>query len=299
MKFIIDTDPGHDDLIAIALAQRLGEITLVTSVSGNAPLDQTTTNALVSADLVGYSGPVIAGADRPRSRKPYYPTVVHGETGLDGAVRPQPSRAATPGDAVDALLRAADGETWLVAIGPLTNVAAALDRDPSFAKRLAGITIMGGAIAMGNASAVAEFNVWTDPEAADVVFQSGAPIVMCGLDLTTQLRYDEQWVASLQNRYVAALLGHYLANHRYLERAGAPLHDPCAVLAVTHPHLFEFGDYPVAVECDSKLTRGMTVVDRRPWAEGPTVSVALTIDAAGALSLIADAINDLAQVDEP
>jgi len=294
VRFVVDTDPGHDDLIAIALADHVAEVVAITTVSGNAPLADTTINALVAADLIGFDGPVVSGADRPRSREPAYPVAVHGRTGLDGAPRPEPRRPPSGTDAAATIIDRADGDTWIAAVGPLTNVAAAIERDPGLARRVAGITIMGGAVAMGNVTPVAEFNVWTDPEAADIVFRSGARLVMCGLDLTTQVRYDEAWLDGIRHPYVAALLRHYLAGHRYREASGAPLHDPCAVLAVTHPELFRFADHPAAVECAGELTRGMTVVDRRPWAGGDTVSVATSVDAPAVLDLAAAAVNRLA-----
>lgn len=291
MKVIIDTDPGHDDLVAIVMASELAEVVAITTVSGNAPLAETTANALVAVDLIGAEVPVFSGADRPRARAPHYPVAVHGASGLDGAPRPMTSRTLAGSDAAAAIVELADADTWLVPIGPLTNVAAALELDPGLAQRIAGISLMGGAIAMGNVTAVAEFNIWTDPEAADIVFRSGARLVMCGLDLTTQVRYDETWVDGLGHEFVAALLRRYLSGHRYGRGLGAPLHDPCAVVAVTHPELFEFADHPVVVECAGEHTRGMTVVDRRPGVAGATVSVARTVDAGEVLRLAADAIG--------
>lgn len=294
MRLLIDADPGHDDLIAIAVAQQLAEIALVTTVWGNAPLSETTTNALVAVDLVGFGGPVVSGADRPREREPIAATSVHGDDGLPGAERPAPRRGVSGTDAARAIVDHAAAGTWLVAIGPLTNVAAALDHDPSLAGRLAGISIMGGAIGVpGTPAPVSEFNICADPEAADIVLRSGARLVLCPLDLTTQVRYDAAWVDSITQPYVRDLLRHYLHNHHYTDAPGAPLHDPCALLAVARPELFGFEEVTVAVERAGVLTRGMTVVDRRPSAGDPNVSLARTVDAPAVLAIVRDVVNGL------
>ena len=269
MRFIVDADPGHDDLVAIAVARRSGHLSLITTVAGNAPLAETTANALVAADLVGFDGPVVSGAARPRARDAAFQPEVHGETGMAGAPRPPSTRGVAGTDAAAAIVEHADPETWIVATGPLTNVADALERDPGLAVRIAGITIMGGGVEAGGDPPVAEFNVRTDPEAAEVVLGSGARLVVCGLDLTTQVRYDDAWVGSIGHPYVRALLGHYLRHHRHVGVAGAPLHDPCAVLAVTHPHWFSF-ETPSA-----------------------TLSVARTVDAGAVLALVRDVLGGL------
>ena len=269
MRFIVDTDPGQDDLVAIAVAQALGHISLITTVAGNAPLAETTANALVAADLVGFDGPVVSGAAGPR-RMASFQAGVHGETGLAGAPRPPSARRVAGTDAAGAIVEHAEEDTWILGLGPLTNVAAALEQEPALGRRVAGISVMGGGVTSPDrATPVAEFNVATDPEAAGVVLRSGARIVMCGLDVTTQVRYDEAWVASIEPPYVRALLDHYRRHHRYVDAPGAPLHDPCAVLAVTHPEWFSFE------------------------AHSTTVSVARTVDAAAVLALVRDVLNGL------
>ena len=182
-----------------------------------------------------------------------------------------------------------------MAVGPLTNIAHVLQRDPGVAGEIAGISIMGGGT-FGNATPAAEFNIWADPEAADVVFRSGARIRLCGLDLTHQVCADGEFIASLEDvgspigDFTAALLDHYA--QRILELTGedlAALHDPCAVLAVTNPELFAFGAHLVRVELDGRHTRGMTVIDNRIRNTGD-VEVAWEADAEQLLALIHDAV---------
>ena len=182
---------------------------------------------------------------------------------------------------------------WIVATGPLTNVTVALQRDPSITERIAGISIMGGGT-FGNVTALAEFNIHFDPEAADIVLQSGARLVMCGLDLTHQLLVDDPMVSRARalgngfGSFAADFLGGYLANIRALRGDGldAALHDPCAVLAVTDAGLFHIVSRPVAIETTGEHTRGMTVVDRRPWVHDGAVEWAETIDAAAATEIV-------------
>lgn len=305
-EVIIDCDPGHDDALAIVLAHHVTEIVGVTTVSGNAPLEDVTRNALAVLDLVGCTAPVHAGAAGPRvapsDGQAPHARRVHGVTGLGGA-RLAPSKRQVvsddaPGFLVDASRR--HEGLWLVAIGPLTNVAAALDRDPDFAGRLAGISIMGGSTVGGNVTAAAEFNVWADPEAADVVFRSGARLRLCGLNLTHQLQtsdamLDRLRAATGRKAALAADLLTFL--HDRMEKLRgerrAALHDPCAVLAVTHPALFEFRRRPVSVELHGTLTRGMTVVDERFASRNdePALEVAYRIDAEAAMDLLLAALE--------
>ena len=238
-------------------------------MAGNASLAETTANALVAADLVGFDGPVVSGAAQARSGGRPSQVDVHGATGMAGAPRPPTVRRIAGTDAAGAIVDHADPGTWIVATGPLTNVAQALERDPGLAGRVAGISVMGGGTDPRAGATVPEFNLRADPEAADVVLRSGARIVRCGLELTTQVRYDDAWVASIEHPYVRALLDHYLHHHRHPGAPGAPLHDPCAVLAVTHPTWFSFD------------------------ASSAEVSVACAVDAGLVLALVRDVLNGL------
>ena len=203
-------------------------------------------------------------------------------------------------DAVSFLLDAAQPDLWVVAIGPLTNLALAIERDPAWVKRIAGISIMGGSTAGGNVTAAAEFNIYADPEAAARVFASGADIVMCGLNLTDQVQTSDALAAELRTagaplaRFAAQVFDflHGVMEELLGERASS-LHDPCAVLAVTHPELFEFAPRAVGVEVEGALTRGMTVVDERPGRLGapPNAQVAYRIDAPRALGLVRESLG--------
>jgi inosine-uridine nucleoside N-ribohydrolase len=302
-RMIIDCDPGHDDALAILLADHLADVVGVTTVSGNAPLAAVTANAQSLVTLLGSEVPVHAGAAGPLTPgdgRPRHATHVHGESGLDGVDLP-PRRSPAGEDAVDWLLDTSRREQglWLVAIGPLTNVAQAIVRDPEFVRRLAGISIMGGSTRGGNVTAAAEFNIWADPEAADVVFRSGASIRLCGLNLTHQLKTSEALLQRIRaigttRGSLAAQIIEYL-HGRMLELTGeaaAALHDPCAVLAVAHPELFEFASRPVAVSLDDPLTRGMTVIDERFAGRNDPhqAEVAYRIDPDAALELLIDAL---------
>ena len=179
-RLIIDCDPGHDDAIALILAHHVADVAGITTVSGNAPLAATTENALLVTALLDVETPVHAGAAGPLVGAPIHAAMVHGESGLGTVDRIPHTRTVASDDAVGYLLEAAAEDVWIVAIGPLTNLALALERDPSWANRVAGIAIMGGSAGIGNATPVAEFNIYADPEAAARVFESGAEVVMCG-----------------------------------------------------------------------------------------------------------------------
>ncbi len=300
-KIILDCDPGHDDAVAILLAVRHCEVLAITTVSGNAPLEMTTANALLMCQLAGLDIPVHAGADRPLLVPAAHAPRAHGATGLDGPPRPDVHLAVASDDAVGCIIETvrAHDDVWLVPVGPLTNIALAVRQAPDIVGRVAGISLMGGSVGPGNVTPTAEFNVWADPHAAQIVFAAGVPLVrIAGLNLTHQLCVGQNEIAALRAHggivpeFVAGLFDFYLAGYR--ERAGldaAPMHDPCAVLAVTHPELFAFGTRHVDVETSGDLTRGMTVADERPGTDAtPNCEVAYSIDAAPALELIVGAV---------
>jgi inosine-uridine nucleoside N-ribohydrolase len=294
---LLDCDPGHDDVIAILTAACYADLVGITTVAGNAALEHTTRNALITCELAGIDVPVHAGAAEPLAGETRDATHVHGETGLEGVELPELQRAHDSDEATDFIIRTAyDTEgLWIVAVAPLTNIAHALRRAPDLGEAIAGISIMGGGT-FGNATPAAEFNIWADPEAADVVFRSNARLRVCGLDLTHQVCCDAQfieWLANLDTpigNFTAGLLRHYAK--RIIELTGedlAALHDPCAVLAVTHPQHFEFGRHSVRVELDGKYTRGMTVIDQRT-ADTGDVEVAWACDARDVLDLVRQAV---------
>ncbi len=274
----------------------------VTTVSGNAPLVDTTRNALAVVELLGAKTPVHAGAVKPLEAEPVHAGLVHGANGLGGVELPPPIVSVVSEDAVAFILeetrRVAD--VWLVPIGPLTNIAMALQRDPDLPRRIAGISLMGGSASEGNVTPAAEFNVWADPEAADLVFRSGALIRMCGLNLTHQLRTSDDLIERLGSLgtplgdFVGSMFG--FLHDRMADLVGerrAALHDPCAVLAVTHPELLEFEPRSVRMELKGEFTRGMTVVDQRTTRrrDEPNVEVAYHIDAERAMRLVMTSIG--------
>ncbi len=300
-KIILDCDPGHDDAVAILLAAQQCELLAVTTVSGNAPLHLTTANALLICELAGIDVPVYSGADRPLLVPAAHAPRAHGETGLDGPTRPEVSRSVAGDDAVQQIIATVrtHSDVWLVAVGPLTNIALAIRQAPDIVDRVAGISLMGGAIGAGNVTPTAEFNIWADPHAAQIVFTSGVHVLrMAGLNLTHQLCVGPDVIAALRTtgasvaKFVAELLDFYLAGYR--ERAGlesAPMHDPCAVLAVTRPDMLDFADRHVDVETTGQLTRGMTVADERPGADAvPNCEVAMAINADTAIQLLVNAV---------
>jgi inosine-uridine nucleoside N-ribohydrolase len=301
LPIILDCDPGHDDAIAIVVAARHTKLLGITTVAGNAPLESTTRNAIVVRDLLGIDVPVHAGANRPLVAPPRHAGYIHGESGLDGADLPTPSGPPASRDGVAFIIdtvRDHDG-VWLVAIGPLTNIALALRTAPDLAARIAGISLMGGGL-FGNHTASAEFNIWADPDAAAIVFAYGGPLVMAGLDVTHQFLATPEridLIRVLPGR-LAATLADLLQffSHTYMSRhggmGGAAVHDPCAVMALTHPELFTRSFAHVAIETVGEHTRGMTVIDQRTLIERPEPNCdRLTgIDADAAWAVVTEAI---------
>jgi len=290
---LLDCDPGHDDAIALLLALASDEVELrgVTTVAGNQTLEKTTANAIRVLELVGRADvPVAAGAERPLVREPRVAANVHGETGLDGPDLPPPQARPEGEHAVDFLAGRIAGTT-LVATGPLTNVALLLARHPN--ARPERIVLMGGAIAEGNVTPAAEFNIWGDPEAAARVFASGIDVTMVGLDVThralfTSARAERLRAAGRVGKVVAELLDFYGVFHREVYGFdGSPIHDAVAVAYVIDPTLLETRHLNVQVDCASELCRGRTVVDlwRRTGLE-PNAHVAVGIDSERFLDLL-------------
>ena len=304
-KVIIDCDPGHDDAIALILAHTFANVQGITTVSGNTNIDNTTANALGVCALLESSTPVYRGASQPLEREAVFASQVHGSTGLGDVKLPDHNRVEESTDAVDYLLSGVDKDTWVVAIGPLTNLALALQRDPDWVERFAGISLMGGSATTGNVTAVAEFNIFHDPEAAAIVFASGIPIKMCGLNLTTQLMTDQSTVEMLrdstrqnpESSHISDFAANCFENiHGALFAMGrkrrAALHDPCALLALTHPDLLQFEKRTVTVETKGEHTTGMTVVDERYWSrDKSSVEVGYTIDSVAAMTVVLSALG--------
>src|SRR5262245_13304178 len=302
-RVVLDCDPGHDDAIAIVVAAHRCELAGITTVAGNAPLDRTTRNALVMRDLLGIDVPVHAGAARPLLAEPAPAADVHGASGLDGAELPEPSRPPDSDDAVGFIIETCRDEpgTWIVGIGPLTNVAMALRRAPDLVDAVGGISVMGGGT-FGNRTAVGEFNAWADPEAAAIVFAYGGPLVMAGLDVTHQFLATPDRIRRVGAiggtlaETLAPLLTFFSGSYRgrHDDIAGAPMHDVLAVLALAEPQLFERSSRHVAVETGGRLTRGMTVIDQRTVRDRPepNCDVLTRVDADAAFEHVIAAINN-------
>ncbi len=297
---LLDCDPGHDDAIALLLALGSPEVELrgVTTVAGNQTLEKTTANAIRVLELAGRGDlPVAAGSPRPLVRELHVASNVHGETGLDGPDLPPAQAEASGQHAVDFLAERLEGAT-VVATGPLTNVALLLARYPE--ARPERIVLMGGAIAEGNVTPAAEFNIWADPEAAARVFGSGLDVTMVGLDVThralvTPGHAEELRRAGRIGKAVAELLDFYGVFHREVYRFdGSPVHDAVAVAHVIDPALLELERLNARVDCESALCRGRTVVDvwRRTGLE-PNAHVAVGIDSERFLALLLERLSRL------
>ncbi len=276
-RIIIDTDPGQDDAVAVLLALASPdeiEVMAIVAVAGNVPLDKTAANARRVVELAGRRDiPVYAGSARPIMRQLITAEHVHGKTGLDGYALPAPTLPLAEGHGVDflvdTLLAEPSGTITLCTLGPLTNVALALIKAPEIAPRIREIVMMGGAyFEVGNITPTAEFNIYVDPHAADVVMRSGIPITMAPLDvthrvLTTAARRDA--IAAIGNKVGKVVAGLLSFSERFdLEKygsLGAPLHDPCVIAWLLQPDLFSGRTVNVTVETASPLTLGMTVAD--------------------------------------
>ena len=276
-KIIIDTDPGQDDAVAILLALASPkdiEVLGITAVAGNVPLQLTQKNARIICELAGKADvPVFAGCNTPIKRKLVTAEHVHGKTGLDGPPMADPVMPLQDQHAVDFIIetlrREPAGTVTLCPLGPLTNIAVAFQRAPDIAARVQEIVLMGGAyFEVGNITPAAEFNIYVDPEAADIVFKSGIPIVVMPLDVTHKALTSKARVDAFRD--MGTKVGQMVAAWTdFFERfdvakygsVGAPLHDPCVIAYLIQPDLFTGRQVNVEIETQSDLTLGMTVAD--------------------------------------
>ena len=308
-KIIIDTDPGQDDAIAILLAFASPEIDVLglTAVAGNVPLALTQKNARIICELAGRGDvPVYAGCDRPLVRKLVTAEHVHGKTGLDGPAMPDPVMPLAEGHGVDFIIetlrREAAHTVTLCPLGPLTNIAEAFRRAPDVAGRVQQIVLMGGAyFEVGNITPAAEFNIYVDPEAADIVFRSGVPIVVMPLDVTHKVLTTRARVEAF--RALGTEVGRVCAEWSdFFERfdmekygsEGAPLHDPTVIAYLLAPGLFRGRHINVEIEVQSDLTRGMTVADWWGVTDRPANALFIgDVDAEGFFALLTERLGRL------
>lgn len=307
-KIIIDCDPGHDDAMAIILAASAVsdlKIEAITTVAGNVGVNKNTKNALRVCDLVGLHDVSVAmGTDRPLVSEPAEASHVHGKSGLDGTTLPEkPVKAPVERHAVDVLiekLMESDGGIMLVPIGPLTNIALAIRKEPLIVTKIKEIALMGGGT-YGNRTPAAEFNIYADAEAAKIVFESGAPITMFGLDLTHQALAAPGKMAELaaiQNPVstaVADMVTFYAGAYKD-NFVGAALHDPCPIAYLIDPSIFELKQARVDIETKGEFTYGMTVIDfKGTTGIAPNVQFADMLDQDKFWKLFLDALSSYAE----
>jgi len=297
---LLDCDPGHDDAIAILLAagrRDAVDLRAVTTVGGNAELEKVTLNARRVLTLAGVEGvPVAAGAAGPRRGDLVTALDVHGQSGLDGAELPEPAMELDPRGAVQ--LMAERGPATVVATGPLTNVAALLEQAPD---AVSEVVWMGGSTERGNTRPYAEFNAMVDPEAAEVVFESGKPVTMVGLNLTHQAQATDEVIERFRalgtpvSEAVIGWLSFFADTYREVYGfGGPPVHDPCALALVIDPTLVRSDEVFVAIETEGRWTRGATVVDVHGRFDRPAnARVAMDLDVPRFWDLVIDAVAAL------
>jgi pyrimidine-specific ribonucleoside hydrolase len=302
---IIDCDPGHDDAIALILAcsSPVFDIKAVTTSAGNQTPEKTLNNALRILTLLGRSDiPVAGGALKPLARELIIADNVHGETGLDGPILPEPSFDPVKENAIELMarvLRESDKPVTLVPTGPLTNISLLLATHRELTDKIERIVLMGGGAETGNWSPAAEFNIYVDPQAADVVFRSGIPITMCGLDVTHRAQIMDEDIERIRtignpvSNVVAELLDFFMIYHRDPKWGleGAPLHDVCTIAWLLNPELFTEQECWVGIETQGEYTNGMTVVDRYHLLGRPAnATVLFDVDRKGFVDLLAQGL---------
>ncbi|MFC5803215.1 nucleoside hydrolase [Streptomyces formicae] len=307
VPIIIDCDPGHDDAVAILLAAGDPAIDLlaITTVAGNQVVEKTTLNARRICTAAGITDvPIAAGCDRPLVQPLYVADDVHGDSGMDGPHFGEPTVDAVAEHAVDLMHGILTGHpepVTLVPTAPLTNIALLLTRYPEVVPRIREIVLMGGSTERGNRTPAAEFNMYVDPEAADIVFRSGVPVTMCGLNVTHQALATPDVLARLDGlgtelgRICVELMTYFASTYRRLWGFEAPpLHDPVAVARLIDPSIVECADASVAVELRGEYTRGATVVDLHRYLDRPVnARVAVSLDSAKFWDRVVAAVDTL------
>lgn len=297
---IIDTDPGIDDAIALAMAlfdDRL-DVSLITTVAGNVDVTKTTDNALKLLEFWGLDIPVAVGAARPLVRDPQYETAVHGVSGMEGYEFPSPNRnrllTETAVEAIHRTLQASAEPATIVCLAPMTNLALLLREHPEDRERIARVIFMGGSTQRGNKGVLSEFNVHADPEAADIVLRSGLPLVMIPLDVGWKaLVYPEDSARIRELNSTGAMIHGLLSRYRGIGlKNGLKMYDGCAIAYLLEPDLFTMQEAPVAVELNGTYTSGATLVDFRGYLGlDPNALVATDVDAAGFTELLLNRID--------
>lgn len=289
---ILDCDTGHDDAIALMVAAKHPEIDLlgVTVVAGNQTLDKTLPNTLHVVEHLGLDVPVYGGMCRPLVRDIVVADDVHGKSGLDGPVFDELTIKAQDENAVNYLVRTimeSDDDITIVPVGPLTNIAMALLMEPRLAKKIKRISLMGGAVGMGNSTPSAEFNIFADPEAAHIVFTSGVPIVMMGLDLTNTALADESIIERMEGignkagKLFGDIMRFTLRSQAVNGLSAGPVHDVTAVTYLIAPEIYNTADAHVEIDLSKGPSYGRTVCDiynRLGQAKNATIGLSLDLE---------------------
>ena len=301
-RVVLDCDPGHDDAMAILLAAASPALELVgiTTVAGNQTLDKVTLNARRVCSVAGITDvPIAAGCDRPMQREQVIAEDIHGASGLDGVDWAEPTVGVDPRHGVDLIVEAAEaGPLTVIAVGPLTNVATALERAPHIAANLERISIMGGAIGLGNRTPSAEFNIFVDPEAAAAVFAAGVPITLVPLEVTHLALATDEVVGRIERlgtpvaAMSVALMRFFAETYERVFGMSAPaVHDPCAVAAIIDPSIITTRNVNVMIDTSSGISAGRTACDiHGVTGAGPNADVAIDIDVPAFWNLMIEAM---------
>lgn len=286
-SIIIDTDPGHDDALAIMLLEKSGffDVKAITTVAGNSEVQNTTNNARYVLDLIKSNTPIYSGAKKPLKRD-LIKAVVHGEGGLAGAgIVKQEKLTGTASEKIIETVRANPNKISILAIGPETNIAEAFIKDPELPSLIKEIVIMGGAISVpGNKNRVGEFNIFVDPDAADIVFDASVKKILIPLDVCNEVFFNikdfEKLEGSLFYEPIKKMMGFYIEGIQKFEKTtGAIMYDPLAAYHLINPDAFKTTPMDIKIETQSELTRGMTVADRRGWGDKKdNINVAVSVD---------------------
>lgn len=291
MKYpiLFDCDPGIDDAVAFALAAAHSDvldIRGITSVAGNQTIERVTGNALKLTAFLGMDIPVARGSKAPLLREIIPAGDIHGETGLGNCKLPETDRTVAGEPAplflYQKLQELREGEKMvLVPTAPLTNIALLLKTFPDAAEKIDKIVLMGGAITGGNITSTAEFNIWEDPEASQIVFSSGIPIIMCGLDVTCKCGFNREQIQALlaggeKAKAFGEMMDFYFHTEVYTDKQRIAIHDAVTFMYLLHPEIFSGQEMNVSVDCSEGVNRGMTICDTRSWSDAPKNALVLT-----------------------